>query len=599
MLEKKSLETKNFYLPRFEVEIDNKKLPPEVAQSILDITVEEEINEGAHFQITVNIEFDLATHEFKWLDDSLFNPGNTIKIKMGYENVLHDMLTGKITSLEPRFFSGENPSLIVRGHDLSYDYFKKPSPEKPFVEMKYSDIIQSIASDAQLKPVVDNTEKYETLITKTNDETYYVFLEKLANKVGYQLKIDNKTLYFTKYENDTDAIFTLELGTDIISFSPSFNTTGLITEVEVRGYNPQDPSKPIVGTAKAGDEGSQESGKKTASQVAEQLYGTVKKVISNAAVNSEEQAKKMAQSILSKASESLIEGNVKCIGIPEIRAGVNVMIEKAGKIFSGKYYVKSVTHTINNSGYLTSFSVGAKTNTLYDAMGSKQDKTGSISGVMPGTVTNNQDPEELGRIKIKFYVESEDNETGWVSIATPMAGAQRGMFFLPEVGDEVLVAFENGDINRPYVIGALWSGKAAPPETNSDGKNNIRKICSRSGHEIIFNDDSENSQENIEIHSKSGHTILLDDTSDKGKIEIKTSAEHKIVLDDTSGKEKIEITDKDGSNKIIIDSAGGSISMESSKITIKADTVEIHSGSSLTLKSDSDLTVKGSTVKIN
>jgi phage protein D/phage baseplate assembly protein gpV len=599
MLENKSQETSNFYSPRFEVEIDNKKLPEDAAHAILDIKVEEKINEGADFQITVNDEIDLATHEFKWLDNPLFNIGNTITIKMGYENDLHDMLIGKIASLEPSFFSSETPTLIVRGYDLSYDLFKKSTPEKQFEKMKYSDIVQIIASDAKLKPVVKDTEKIEELITKTNDETYYVFLEKLANEVGYQLKIENNTLYFNEYEVDTDAILTLELGKDIISFSPSFNTTGLITEVEVRGSNPQDPGKPIVGTAKAGDEGSQESGKKTPSQVAEQLYGTVKKVISNAAVDSEEQAKKMAQSILSKASESLIGGNVKCIGIPEIHAGVNVMIEKAGKIFSGKYYVKSATHTINNSGYLTSFSVGAKTNTLYDAMGGKQDKTGSISGVMPGTVTNNQDPEELGRIKIKFNVESDDNETDWVRIATPMAGAKRGMLFLPEVEDEVLVAFENGDINRPYVMGALWNGKAAPPETNSDGKNNIRKICSRSGHEIIFNDDSENSQENIEIHSKSGHTILLDDTSDNGKIEIKTSAEHKIVLDDTSGKEKIEITDKDGSNKIIIDSAGGSISMESSQITIKADTVEIHSRSSLTLKSDSDLTVKGSTVKIN
>ncbi|TFG42796.1 MAG: phage tail protein [Bacteroidia bacterium] len=237
---------------------------------------------------------------------------------------------------------------------------------------------------------------------------------------------------------------------------------------------------------------------------------------------------------------------------------------------------------------------------LLDTLGSSEHEEGSIPGVMPGIVTNNQDPDKMGRIKIQFPWFSDENETDWVRIATPMAGAERGMLFLPEVEDEVLVAFENGDINRPYVIGALWNGKAAPPETNSDGKNNIRKICSRSGHEIIFNDDSENSKEKMEIHSKSGHTILLDDTSDNGKIEIKTSAEHRIVLDDTSGKEKIEITDKDGTNKIIIDSAAGSISMVSSQqITIKADTVEIHSGSSLTLKSDSDLTIQGSIAKIN
>ncbi len=234
---------------------------------------------------------------------------------------------------------------------------------------------------------------------------------------------------------------------------------------------------------------------------------------------------------------------------------------------------------------------------LLDALGSGEQNTGNIPGVMPGIVTNNQDPDEMGRIKIQFLWLSDDNETDWVRIATPMAGAQRGMFFLPEVGDEVLVAFENGEINCPYVIGALWNGVDAPPETNSDGNNNIRKVCSRSGHEIIFNDDEESGTEKIEIHSKSGHTIVLDDSTDEEKIGISTNAGHMIVLDD--GQEKIEIIDMAGNNKIIIDSGGNSISMESSQIIINADNVEINGGSSLTLKSDSEVTIQGSIVKIN
>lgn len=357
MLENKSLETSSFYSPRYEVEIDNQKLEADIARAILDVTVEEKINEGASFQITAHDEFNMTTQEFKWLDHPLFNVGNSIMIKMGYGNDLLTMVTGKITSLEPNFFSGETPTLIIRGHDPSYDYLKKSSPEKPFVDMKYSDIVKAIASDAQLEPVVDDTEKYEKLIRKRNDETYYTFLEGLANKVGYQLKIEDKTLYFTKYEDEGDAILTLELGKDIISFRPSIQTTGLITEVEVRGHNPQDPSKPIVGKAAAGEERSQESGKKTGSQVAEEHYGTVKKVISYTMVNSEEQANKIAQSILNKASDGLISGDLQCIGIPEIRAGVNINIGKVGKRFSGKYYVKSTTHTINDSGYKTSFNV--------------------------------------------------------------------------------------------------------------------------------------------------------------------------------------------------------------------------------------------------
>ena len=216
---------------------------------------------------------------------------------------------------------------------------------------------------------------------------------------------------------------------------------------------------------------------------------------------------------------------------------------------------------------------------ILDALESTKEGVNRIAGVVPGIVTNNQDPEEMGRVKRYFPWLSDDNETDWVRVATLMTGSGRGTFFLPEVGDEVLVAFEHGDINQPYVIGALWNGVAPPPETNSDGKNNIRKIRSRSGHEIIFNDDDTAGQEKIEIHTNAGH---------------------KIVLDDSIGQEKIEIIDKTGSNKITIDSVQNSINIESAmQLKIKANVVEIEGTTSLTLKSNAALTIQGLPVKIN
>lgn len=149
-----------------------------------------------------------------------------------------------------------------------------------------------------------------------------------------------------------------------------------------------------------------------------------------------------------------------------------------------------------------------------------------INGVVTGLVTNNKDPNGLGRVKVKLNGLEDNHETDWAPVATLMAGNQRGSFFLPEVNDEVLVAFEHGNIDAPYVVGALWNGRANPPGSNSDGKNNIRKITSRSGHEII--------------------------------------------LDDTAGKERVEIKDKAG-NKVEIKSLDNSISIKcSGKISISA-----------------------------
>lgn len=217
--------------------------------------------------------------------------------------------------------------------------------------------------------------------------------------------------------------------------------------------------------------------------------------------------------------------------------------------------------------------------TILDAMRDEDGFTRRIHGVAAGIVTNNQDPDQLGRVRVFFPWLSNDNESDWARIATLMAGGDRGSFFLPEVGDEVLCGFEHGDINHPYVIGAFWNGVDTPPETNSDGQNNIRKFRSRSGHEIVFDDN---------------HTARQE------KVQITTNGGHQIILNDATGQEKIEIIDRTGSNQIVIDSVQQSISIESSlQLKIKSTTVEIEGTASLTIKSNGPLTIQGLPVKIN
>jgi uncharacterized protein involved in type VI secretion and phage assembly len=200
-----------------------------------------------------------------------------------------------------------------------------------------------------------------------------------------------------------------------------------------------------------------------------------------------------------------------------------------------------------------------------------------ISGVVIGIVTNNQDPEGLGRLKLKFPWRDSADESSWARLAVPMAGNQMGTYFIPEVGDEVLVAFEHGDISMPFVIGSLWNGQDKPPESNSNGKNNKRLIKSRSGHQLIFNDES--GKETVEIHTKMGHQI---------------------VLDDSSGSEKIEVKDKTGSNSILIDSSQNSITIKSQmKVSIQAQMIELKADANMNIESSGALTLKGSVVKIN
>ncbi|EFM11324.1 conserved hypothetical protein [Paenibacillus curdlanolyticus YK9] len=212
--------------------------------------------------------------------------------------------------------------------------------------------------------------------------------------------------------------------------------------------------------------------------------------------------------------------------------------------------------------------------------GSGQDRT-RIYGVMIAIVTNNQDPEGIGRVKLMYPWRGgtgggASDESNWARIAVPSAGKARGFYFLPEVDDEVLVAFENGDINYPYVLGSLWNGKDTPPGSNDDGNNNKRIIKSRSGHEIVLDDTD--GKENITITSKDGQTIKLADGSDGPAIALK----------DANG------------NEVVIDGASNAITLKSSqKITIKSNEVQLEANASMTLKSSGTLKIQGSIVQIN
>ena len=153
-----------------------------------------------------------------------------------------------------------------------------------------------------------------------------------------------------------------------------------------------------------------------------------------------------------------------------------------------------MTHVFDNAGYETHFEVGPKHSaTLLQQLrrslaGGVGSGPGESRRLMPlaAKVTDNKDPSGRVRVRVSFHQFSENNQGPWARVATLAAGAGSGTVFLPEVGDDVLVAFEQGDIDRPIVLGGLWDGQKKPPETNADGKNNVQMIKTKAGHLIKF-----------------------------------------------------------------------------------------------------------------
>ena len=130
-----------------------------------------------------------------------------------------------------------------------------------------------------------------------------------------------------------------------------------------------------------------------------------------------------------------------------------------------------------------------------------------VNGVVVGLVTNVQDPAQNGRIKVSFPWLDDQHETDWIRIATLMGGNGRGSFFMPEVNDEVLVAFDHGDVRFPYVVGFMWNGQDQPPTTDVQ----LRVIRSVNGHEISLHDPavSQGDQGYIQIKDAHGNLIEL------------------------------------------------------------------------------------------
>lgn len=196
---------------------------------------------------------------------------------------------------------------------------------------------------------------------------------------------------------------------------------------------------------------------------------------------------------------------------------------------------------------------------------------GHAKGVGVAVVRQNKDDSGQGRVKVSYPWHSQPRESYWARVAMPMAGKGRGTYFLPEIDDEVLVAFERGDIRFPYVVGSVWNGVDKPPANNSDGKNDKRMIQTRKGHKLTFDDGSKGL---VQLELNDGKKLAIDDDG--------------ITLDDGKG------------SRLVIRTGGKSVTLEAAgELTLKGTSVKIQASGTLDVKAGGTLGLNGSMVNIN
>ncbi len=205
---------------------------------------------------------------------------------------------------------------------------------------------------------------------------------------------------------------------------------------------------------------------------------------------------------------------------------------------------------------------------LVELWDGEQDTTQRINGVVNAIVTQTQDPEKLGRIKVRFPMLG-NIETDWIRICSFFSGPGRGAFFLPAKEDEVLVAFNQGNVNLPYVIGFLWNGVDKPPVPAKEMQD-VREIKTASGQVIRF---EEKKNERITITDKKNNKIVID--TKKGSINVSCDKNIDII------------------------SSKGTITLKGSNVKIDAKSSVAISGSKIDIKAKGVLTLKGSRINLN
>lgn len=550
------------------IKVNGSEVQRPIMQNLQEVTVDQ------HSHLPHMFTIRLTDPTLELLDKGPFDLTKEVEIAAAKpEGEKVTLIKGEITALEPQFEEGMIAELIVRGYDKSHRLYREIK-SKAFLNVKDSDLANEIAQAVGLQAEVEQTSTVYDHIFQHN-QSDLAFLMQRAWRIGYECFVDEGKLYFRKPPNGSGQA-TLTWGNDLLSFRPRMSLAEQVNEVLVKGWD-VDKQKPIVGQAEKGrlyvevEKSKEEAGRAG-------TFGTGKLVIVDQAMVSQAEADTLAAARMDEVSGAFLEAEGVAFRRPDIKAGQKVTLKSLGKRLSGTYLVTHANHVYTAEGLRTTFTVrGSRTGLLLEEM-SQQQPIDRWPGVVIAVVTNTDDPKNWGRVKVKFPWMSDEAESDWARVVGVGAGPEAGLFVMPEVDDEVLVVFGQGDFSQPFVLGGLWNGQhKLPSEAAQAAKGEkplVRTWHSRSGHWLAMYD---NAKKKVELVTKGGHRFTLDDANKK--ITLTSSGGLTINLDDT-GK------------KITIESNG--------EIEVKATTnLKIQAGGNLDLQASGQINVKGSMINLN
>jgi Rhs element Vgr protein len=571
--------------PSFELKLGGAAAAPGVADDVLLVDVHEELGRLARATVLVQNWKD-DTNEVKYSDGDTFKPGLPIEIQLGYDSELTTVFQGVIVALGADFLPSRQPVLRVDAR-CKGSLLAGGRRSRVLEESSDGDGVSAIAGDYGL--TADASAGAQNPFVVQDDVSDWDFLRGRAELLGLAFYVRGDSVVFHEPQVTGQPVVTLTYGETLLELRVQQDLNGLSDKVTASSWDPDGLEAATSDSSSSDATVPSDTRPTLGAALSDAGWAKRDTRIAYAGAVATDELDAVAKGEVNRQALAHLSGRGRCHGVPALRIDALVDFKKLGARFGGKHYLTAVRHTLDTKSYVTEFQTGAPPRLQPQSTSPVPRIAGSLA---VGIVDDIDDPNAWGRVRVSLpWLDSEISSV-WARLALPAAGAQRGFFFIPEVGDEVVVSFLGADARFPVVLGSLWNGTQAPPETLDAQKNAIRSLVSRAGHKLTF-----------------------DDSDDAPKVVITTSAGQTATLDDTSGSEKIELVDKAG-NTLTLDSKGitleapsGDISLKASsgKVSIDALTLEgkasgsakLESSAAFDLKAAATLGLKGALVNIN
>jgi uncharacterized protein involved in type VI secretion and phage assembly len=499
--------------------------------------------------------------------------GDPIEIQLGALDATRPekVFSGEVVTYEPEFTSSA-ATICIRAYDASHRMHRNRR-SATYQHMTVGDVVKKVAGENGL-PVgaIEATGTVHPFLQQSM-ETDLDFITRLAATESCEVGVAEGKVFLERAGSAAGPVPTLDWRKNLVSFKPRMSASQQHGTVKVTSYDPQ-TKKAITGEATAPAAISKVA--QEARDIGKQAFGASQLLVADRIANTPDEAQVIAQSTLDKLAGGSFEAEGVMKGDPRMKAGGRIKLENFGR-FDGEHHVTSVTHVYGHGDYRTRFAIsGRNPRTLTDVMRPKSERDWT-SGLVIGIVTNSQDPESFGRVRVKYPALGDDIEGNWARIALPGAGKEAGMAFVPMVGDEVVVGFEQGDTRRPVVLGFLHNS-VDPPHREMAGE-------SGGGSLVIYGrkDAEINLEKQFVIDAKDTMRITIE-RGDEGPGEYKLEA-----------RDQIEVK---AGTKILIDGTGEVTIKSSAGITVDASGPLKLSGATVDISASGPVNVKGSLINL-